>query len=409
MVIIIKVLVLTTTFPRYKEDSTPAFVYQLSKELHSKNFEIFVVAPHYIGAKKFEIMDDMTVYRFPYFYPYSYQKLAYEGGILLHLKKSFLAKIQVPLFCFSELYYSIKVIKKERINLIHSHWLIPSGFIGAVCKKTFNIPHIVTIHGSDINTIKKSKILRRICVFIIKNSNWVTTNSNYTKESILSIDSSVEEKISIIPLGVDSNFLQEGRVLQEEYHIKDSKILSVGRLVESKGIDVLILAMKEVRIKFPDVKLFIVGDGPERNKLETLVKDLDLNKNVIFVGSVKHSLLPSFYTSSNVFVMPSQNIDGIVEGLGVVLLEAMACGTPVIGSDIGGIKDIITDGYNGFLVPEKSPKDLSNKIIELLSNPEIATKFSSNGLNTIKNKFSWDRVIDDFSDIFYKGVNTCDF
>ncbi|MCQ1535092.1 glycosyltransferase family 4 protein [Methanosarcina sp. KYL-1] len=401
------IMVIASNYPINSTSSYGWFVHEICKRLTNKGFNVVVLSPHCYGSKFTESFDGVNVLRFPYFFPFSSQKLAYGDGIPYNIKKNILAKIQVPLFVLSEFVSALIHVKKEKIDLINTHWLLPQGLIGAICHKLFGIPHVTTVHGSDINTIKKSKILRRICVFIIKNSNWITTNSNYTKELILSIDPSAGEKVSIVPIGVDINFLQQGRILQE-MHQKDSKILSVGRLVESKGVDVLILAMKEVVIKFPDVKLFIVGDGPERNKLETLVENLNLNENVVFVGSVEHSLLPSLYASSDIFVLPSQNIGGIVEGLGVVLLEAMACGTPVIGSDIGGIKDIIIDGYNGFLVPEKSPGELSTKIIELLSDSEIAIKFTYNGFNTIKNKFSWDRVIDDFSTIYYDCVNIYD-
>ena len=129
-----KVLVLATTFPRWKNDTTPAFVYELSKQLRTGNMDVVVLAPHYHGAKKLEMMDGIKVYRFPYFWPAKYQKLVYDGGILPNIKRSHLAKIQVPLLVLSELYYTFKIIKKEKINVIHSHWIIPSGLIGAFCK-----------------------------------------------------------------------------------------------------------------------------------------------------------------------------------------------------------------------------------------------------------------------------------
>ena len=102
--------------------------------------------------------------------------------------------------------------------------------------------------------------------------------------------------------------------------------------------------------------------------------------------------------------IPSIVVDGHTEGLGVVTIEAMACGTPVIGSNVGGIPDVIKDGFNGFLVPEKSHDELAKKIIQLLSDKELENKFIQNGLKTVKNNFSWGIVSDKFINLFKSNI-----
>lgn len=392
-----KILVLTTTFPRWINDAIPAFVYDLSKRLQEKGHEIIVLAPHHEGAKKYEIIDGMKIYRFPYFYPVKYQRLVYDGGILSNLKRSHLAKIQFPLLFLSELYYSLKIIRKEKINLIHSNWIIPSGLIGAICRKIFEIKHIVTIHGTDIFMIKKLKVFRTICSFILRNSDQITANSNYTKDTLLSIDSKVEDKVEIIPMGVDTSIFNP---IYEKIPIKheiNHLILSVGRLVEQKGIKYLIMSMKYVIKEFTNCKLLVCGSGSESVNLKNLTNELELNNNVIFTGHIKHEELPIYYTSADIFVMPSiETHQGENEGLGIVILEAMACGTPVIGSNVGGIKDIIKDNKNGFLIKPKNPEDIANKIIKLLQDEKLKQKFSMEGLKLIKDKFSWEVVTNMF-------------
>lgn len=389
-VIIINILVLTTTFPRWKGDSTPSFVYELSKMLQKNRLNILVVAPHQEGTKLFEIMDGIKVSRFPYFYPKKIQTIAYNGGILYNLKKSNLAKIQVPFFCLSELYFAIKILRQEDVDLIHSHWLIPSGFIGAVCKKLFGIPHVVSIHGSDINTVKNSEKLRSICSFVLQNSDVIATNSTYTKGIIESMYPQVINKINVVPMGVDiDRFKRENYPVKDENPKSDFRIITVGRLIDWKGIKYLILAMKKVVNSIPNAKLFVIGDGPEKENLTKLVNSLHIQNNVVFTGYVKDTDLTAYYCSADVFVLPSINLNGHTEALGVVILEAMASGVPVIGTSVGGVPDIIKNGYNGFLVPEKSPENLSNKIIELLLNKQIRYKFIENGVNTVRSTFSW--------------------
>lgn len=400
-----KVLVLTTTFPRWKNDTTPAFVYELSKRLQESGLEIFVLAPHHEGAKRFETMDGMKVYRFPYFYPRKYQKLVYEGGILPNFKRSNLAKIQVPLLIISEFFYAFKVIKGEEIDIIHSHWVIPSGLIGGVFKKIFRMRHITTAHAGDVFTIENSKILSMIASYVFNNTDIITANSNYTKNVMISTKNETKNKIEIIPMGVDiSRFNpQKASNLRNTYGA-EYLILSVGRLVDKKGIKYLIMAMKDVIKEFPNAKLIIGGSGPEKDNLKKLSESLNLKENVFFVGHLKNSDLPKYYASSDIFVLPSiKTKGGDTEGLGVVLLEAMACGTPVIGSDIGGITDIIKDGENGFLTKPESPNDIANEVIKLLADVSLRKRFLYNGLKNVQERFSWEIVTELFIKVF-EGV-----
>ncbi|VVB89281.1 Trehalose synthase [uncultured archaeon] len=387
-----KVLVLTTTFPRWKGDSTPAFVYELSKRLRNEGLEIVVLAPHYEGAKFYEEMEGLKVYRFPYFYPTKYQRLCYGGGILSNLKRSKLTRIQSPLLFLSELYYAIRIINEEKIDIVHSHW-IPNGLVGAFCKKILNKPLIVSVHGSDLIFLNNG-FLKYLGLFILKNCDLCSVNSTATRDSVIS--KKIVKKLKIIPMGVDLNLFNPDTVskINKTPITDDLVILTVGRLSEEKGIKFLIEAMPAILKDIPAVKLMIVGDGPERKNLEQIVKRYDLT-NVIFVGTVLNEDMNKFYKKADVFVLPS-----LREGLGVVLLEAMACGIPVIGSNIGGITDIIRNKENGLLVEPENPKDIADKIIMLLSEEKLKQKFSKNGLETVKEKFSWDVVINRFVEVY---------
>src|SRR3989338_75390 len=173
------VLVLATTFPRWKNDTEPNFVYTLSNLLAKKGYNITVLAPHHYKAKKFELMGNIKVYRFPYFYPLRLQKLCYEGGIIENLKKSFLAKIQVPFLLVSEYFHMARIIKKEKIGFVHAHWILPQGFIAAIIKKIYNVPFVVTAHAGDIFPIKNT-VLKNLVRFSIKSSYYATANSSFT-------------------------------------------------------------------------------------------------------------------------------------------------------------------------------------------------------------------------------------
>ena len=411
-----KILMLASTFPRYKGHFAANFIYELAKGLKERGFEIIVLTTHHPDTKLKEDVDGLKIYRFPYFYPSKYQTLYRDDfSFVYNFKRSYLAKIQAPLFFLSELFSAIRIIRKEKIDVIHSHWLVPQGLVGAICKKIFGTPHVTTVHGADINTFKKleilsgkkSKILSGIFSFVLHNSDKINANSSYTKNIVLSIDGRVKNKIEIIPMGVDINrFKHEDDINIKEDFDAEYLILSVGRLIDWKGTKYLITAMKEIIKKIPNAKLVIGGIGPEKENLEKLTEELKLKNNVIFTGYIEDIDLLKYYASSDIFVLPSINLNGHTETLGVVLLEAMACGTPVIGSNVGGIPDIIKDGYNGFLVSEKSPEDLADKIIELLSNKELAEEFATNGLKTVQEKFSWISVTERFIEVYEEFKST---
>lgn len=397
-----KVLVLSSTFPRWKDDSTPPFVYDLCARLQQSGLEIIVLAPHCHGATKFEYIDGLKVYRFPYFMPSKYQKLAYDGGIHSNIKRYKIARIQVPIFLASEFLYAAWLIKKENIQAIHSHWILPSGLIGGFFARLFGLKHITTAHAGDVFTFRKSRVLKKIASIALNSGDLITANSNYTKDVIISINKDVGKRIEIIPMGVDINRFNPSRRSDFKNRFGASHIiLSVGRLVDKKGIEYLIKSMNKVSIIFPKAKLIIGGSGPERERLERLATELNLCDKILFAGRIDSSELPEYYASSDIFVLPSiETKSGDTEGLGVVLIEAMACGTPVIGSNIGGITDIIIDTKNGLLSRSADPDDIADKIIMILSDQNLGRELAEEGLKTINDKFSWDVVTNRFLEIF---------
>jgi glycosyltransferase involved in cell wall biosynthesis len=178
----------------------------------------------------------------------------------------------------------------------------------------------------------------------------------------------------------------------------------VGRLIDWKGVKYLVEAMKVVAEKLPKTKLLIIGTGPEKINIQNLIQELALNNNIILLGEIKNTEIKNYYSIADIFIIPSIVVNGHTEGLGVVTIEAMACGTPAIGTNVGGIPDVIKDGYNGFLVPPKSSDALATKIIEILSNQELQEFFTKNGIRTVKEKFSWVTVSDKFVNLFKSNI-----
>lgn len=393
-----KILVTTTTFPRWKNDTTPNFVYDLSEKLASKH-EILVLAPHHKGASKREIMGKLDVRRFAYFKPEFLQKLCYEGGIIPNMKKSFLAKIQMPFLIFSEFFVSYKIIKKKNVDMIHAHWILPQGLVGVLLKKLLKKPLLVTVHGSDLFPLK-NKLFRILQKFTAKNADYITVNSEATKNELIRRFPKYSEKIKIIPMGVDVNLFKKKIIKKPTKYSKNKIILFVGRLSDQKGLQHVIDSMQDISRYDPKTKLLVIGAGPYEKTLRERAASKRIIENIEFLGALSIADIAKYHNMADIYIMPSLSTKTGTESLGLALLEAMSSGCAVIGTKVGGIPFVIKDGYNGLLAREKDPHDLSHKIITLLKNRKLARKLGKNAAEFVRKNYSWDKVSKDFMKIY---------
>jgi glycosyltransferase involved in cell wall biosynthesis len=397
----VKVLVFTSSFPRFADSHEGRWILELAQSLTRFGYIPLVLAPHFLGGKIHEQWGDIRIVRFVYFIPFRFETLAYGPGLLFNIRRDFFAFLGCFPFLKSGFLFSLLLFMKEDPAIIHTHWLIPQGFAGAVFHRIWKVPHVATVHGSDLNLITSNKILAPVGRFIVRETDIITVNSAYTRRQLESFAPETLNKIRVIPMGIDPEKYRQGPFsdLKNKYRI-DHLVLSVGRLIDWKGTVYLIEAMPGVLRHFPETLLLIAGTGPEKESLVRRVRELGLESRVKFLGVVDTRELISLYQSADVFILPSISKNGKTEALGVVLLEAMASGCPVIGSNVGGIPDIILDGNNGFLVPEKRPDLLAEKIVRILSDNKLQEKFRKNGLMHVEKLFSWEKISADFSRVF---------
>lgn len=400
------ILVLSSTFPRWKDDTTPGFVYELSGRLARKGRKIIVLAPHAYGSAKVEKLGSIEIRRFQYFIPSKLQKVAYGAGIIPNVRGSLLAKLQVPFFLMSEFFAAKSLARKYNPDIVHAHWMIPQGLIGFVLKKTYKAPLIVTVHGSDLFPLKNF-LFKKIQKIILKNCDICTVNSEATKNEIIRRFPEFSDKLNIIPMGIDTKiFSKNGRIKNKFKQYRNKKIiLFVGRLNEQKGIGYLIKALSIVKSRFPHALLLIIGDGEYRRELEKLVSTLKLNGHVNFLGAVEHKKIADYCNLADVFVLPSVTSSIGTEGLGLVLLEAMACGTCVVATSSGGIRFIVKDNENGLLAKERNEIDLANKIIKVLSDKKLRDRLAENGRKYAKEKYDWNNIAKEFDKIYLNYQN----
>ena len=264
----LRILILATTFPRWKGDREPAFVFELCRQL-AKEVSLWALVPDAPGAKSYEEIDGVRVIRFPYFLPRSIQTLCYDGGILPKLKSNWIARLQLPFFLAAQCFFLWTTIRRNKINFIHCHWIIPQGFFVALYNVFTGLPFILTAHGGDVFSFKNSSLISRLKKFAVNRSRICTVNSEATRQMVHKISKRSHTKT--IPMGVDIKLFNPNRknsFLRKSLGSPDLFLLGVGRFAEKKGFLYLIRAMPEVLKQHPDTKLVLIGFGPQEEKLK---------------------------------------------------------------------------------------------------------------------------------------------
>ena len=374
-----RILVITSTFPRWKDDEDPPFVFELCNRLRA-HYQVNVLAPHCPGSKTEEYLSGIYIKRFRYFIK-PWERLAYQGGILSKLKHHPWQYGLLPFFFMGELLALIRLLRKYKFHLVHAHWLIPHGLVALLARLFIKSapPLLCTSHGSDLFALQSNiyKILKR---YIVSNSTAVTVVSNAMRKEVIKLKVG-HEKVYVTPMGVDLQHL----FIPPETRKNSGSLLFVGRLVENKGLRYLIDALPLILKKHPKVCLRIAGDGPEKDDLKSQCVSLGINDHVHFLGAVKNDLLPALYQTSNVVVFPSV----IAEGFGLVPVEALGCECAAVVSDLPALRDVIIDEKTGIVVPQKNIQLLAEKVILLLNDYELARSLGREGRRFVLKHYDW--------------------
>ena len=393
-----RVLEFTSTFPRWEQDTDPSFVYELSRNLVNSGTEVDVLAPHYRGAKIYEVLSGIRVFRFRYFIE-RWQCLTSNGGILSNLDKNPFAYLLVIPFLISQAASLYRLLRKHRYDCVHAHWVVPQGFSSVVVNSILGkhrVPLVCTSHGSDLLRLNTGPF-RMLNRWILKRVDQIAVVSTELQQVCmeLGIDSS---KIRICPLGVDLS----GRFTYREAQPGGRRLLYVGRLTREKGLRYLLEAVLLLKKKYPDIMLQIVGDGPYLPEIQDFTNENGLDTNIQVKGALDNSRLPEIYHSSDILVLPS-----LSEGLGLVLVEAMGCGCAVIASDLHSIRDIIEDRQNGLLFEPGDIQALARCVELLITDSELHRKLTRNAREYVSGKFDVSTSTANYRNVFIDARENC--
>ena len=274
------------------------------------------------------------------------------------------------------------IFKMRKYDVLNPHGVMLSGYSAILLKRLFHIPVVLHIHGGDLNIYSSSSYLyKNIYDATVSESDKIIVNSNDIKNKLLSLTGVIEDKVTVLSPGVSYDIFypidfKKLKSHQNSYNIDPDSIVLffAGNAIKRKGLDILLTALSHLQIEqLNKITLIICSNGPEiektRNRLDQIP---NLNNSTIFLNKVSQSELNILYNIATLFIFPSRE-----EPLGLVGLEALACGTPVIGSNVGGIPEYINSD-NGYLFDPNKPKDLSRIIGSLIDNPDIIESLKKN-------------------------------
>lgn len=311
----------------------------------------------------------------------------------------FQSKQELLRYAWQSYKYSRRLAKEKKYDLSHSFFTVPCGFVSFLLKFEFGIPYVVSLRGSDVPGYSERfgflyKFITPIIKFIWKRACFVIANSDGLRQ--LALQSSPEKEIGVIYNGIDIEEFFPDHLKPDPNHFN---IICVSRVTPRKGIRFLVQAFKILEARYDHIRMIIAGDGNEKKSLEQLVRGLGLEDKVVFLGVVPHEKLIDYYQKSNVFVLPSLN-----EGMSNTMLEALACGLPMVATDTGGTKELITNRKNGLIVEMQNPDDLAEKIEQIVLDRQLE---KSMGIESriLAEQLSWGKVAGQYVDIYEKTIN----
>ena len=300
---------------------------------------------------------------------------------------------------FKRLYKPVKKIVEQELSefsfdLIHAHFGYPDGKAAELLAEDYQVPFNITLQSTDLDkTIYKSQQMKKIIVENFQNANQVIVPSPRLKRK-LELQTSVTA--SFIGYGIDLDSVRkENTDLKQPKFVDSFNIVSIGRLLSTKGFDYSILAMKEIVNKYPNVKLYVIGAGPEEEELKKLISENGLNDYIELLGGLEHSVAMEYLSVADIFLLPSWQ-----ETFGLVYAEAMANGVLTIGCEGQGFDGIIKDKENGLLVAPKSSQSIVDAIHFVLNNEAVAMEIAEKGKKTVESTLTFEKIAEQIGEIY---------
>ena len=362
----------------------------LYRDISQKGYDVHIITPKiFADSKSYERSEGVTIHRFSFFA---------RGKMLYEYKR--IPVLRMICYFLSGFCRTVQVVFSHKCGLIHIHFALPIGLIGILAGKLTGRKAVLTAYGTDIEWFEwsRSPIVRAIAKFVLSGAEMVTAISPFAAEAAKRCYPSLGQ-VEVTGVG-GVNFNEIGKIptqssARSQLGVAPDNflILFIGRLSRRKRVRDLMRAFAGVDKEIPAARLIIVGEGEDLAGLKQMSLDLKLQEAVSFPGHVP-SVYP-YYAAADLFVLPSE-----LEGLGIVTMEAMACGCAVLASRAGASMDLIEDGQDGFLFTAGSADDLEQKILILARNRDLLKKSAALARMKAENYFQHHQQVQKFLKLY---------
>jgi glycosyltransferase involved in cell wall biosynthesis len=385
-----KILQIATSYPADSADPTAPFVRSIAVALAELGHELQIIVPCRGGTAQVTTEEHGVTVHWIRYAPFQWLNIIGHGRSLENDARLRLATyLALPFFIFAALNKAARIVASWKPAIMHSHWVLPGGLLGAWIARANGVPHIVSLHGSDIYVAKSRGIYRVIARWVFANTRQVIACSPYLKAQAIALGAA-PERAHFLPHGVDINLFRPGD--DTERLGQTPIVLAAGRLVEKKGFRLLINHAEQFLGVNPDAELWIAGEGDDRQTLEEMIRKQPpaLARRIRLLGKISWTRMPELLRRARVFVMPSiRDSHGNEDGLPTVALEAMACGCAVVATDVGGTHHIVENGRTGLTVEANRGDKLAQAIERLLSDSQLAARMGAAAATAAQTQYTW--------------------
>lgn len=397
-----------SSYPRYHGDSVGSFVEPIAHGIAARGHDVHVVVPWHPKWQRPKVEGGVQFHLFKYAPLPQLNVFGYAEGMRADVRLRASAIAAAPLAMMSGWFKALRVAQKKRATIMHAHWVIPGGVIGAAAAPW--LPLVVSLHGSDVFVAERHLLARQAARAAFARADAVTACSADLRQRAVALGAD-PERSSVIAYGVDSERFRPDPRQRDESRKRlgvtseAPVVVAVGRLVKKKGFEYLIDAVAMLKNEYPSLRIYIAGDGDLDASLREQARIAGVSEQVRFLGNVLHHEVPALLSAADVAVAPSIHDDaGNVDGLPNAVMEIMASGTPLVATRAGGIGNIATDQETARLVSERDAAALAGAIRELLQRPSARAELGARARDLVRREHSWERVARDFESVYERAT-----
>jgi len=398
------VVMVTSSYPRYPGDAIATFMEPIAHGVAARGREVSLVAPWHPEWRRAESEDGVHFHLFRYAPLVSMNVFGYASAMRSDVRLRTSAIVAAPFALAAGWRCTRRVVARTRASIVHAHWVIPGGVIGAAAAGRH--PLVISLHGSDVYVAERHGLAGRAARAAFDHAAWVTACSSDLRDRAVALGAS-PDRMTVVPYGVDSERFRPDPAARsagrQQLAIGDdvTLVFAYGRLVEKKGFEYLVDAAGILKKRGIPFHLAIAGSGDLDLALRTRARAAGVSDAVSWLGVVPQGAIPGLLAAADVVVAPSvHDLTGNVDGLPNTVLETMASATPLVTTPAGGIGTVATDGLTARIVPERDADVLADAIDQLSRNPSARAEIGRRARELVCRQYSWARVVDEFEKIY---------